>query len=372
MNRYQYVDALRGVAILSVLVVHCGQYGSGEFMPGLFKSITELGARGVQLFFIVSAFTLFLSSKKRVLTEENPTTNFFIRRFFRIAPMYYLGIIYHWIVTYIYDPTHALITPGAIISNFTFTHGFSPYWINSVVPGGWSIAVEMSFYLLIPTILFKVVNSLRNAVIFYGVSTIFVIALKYILLLYPLIDNEKLWGGFLFEFLPNQLPIFALGFIFYFLTTDNSTRIRLHYKIILSILLASSFIFVIFKFIFPIDIYETHFVMGPVFLLFSYLISRENYSIIVNDFIAYIGKISYSMYLVHFVVLYWMGKLGWADFIAVNGATDAILNYVIRYAVLLFISTIVSEFFFRAIEVPFQNIGKSIINNLKVKRVYAE
>lgn len=36
------------------------------------------------------------------------------------------------------------ITIGNVISNF-YCHGLSPYWINSLVPGGWSITVEMFF-----------------------------------------------------------------------------------------------------------------------------------------------------------------------------------------------------------------------------------
>jgi len=31
-----------------------------------------------------------------------------------------------------------------------FVHGFHPQTINSVVPGGWSIAVEMTFYAVFP------------------------------------------------------------------------------------------------------------------------------------------------------------------------------------------------------------------------------
>jgi peptidoglycan/LPS O-acetylase OafA/YrhL len=40
----------------------------------------------------VSAFTLFLSHDNRK-SECNPTMNFFIRRFFRLAPMLYIGIL---------------------------------------------------------------------------------------------------------------------------------------------------------------------------------------------------------------------------------------------------------------------------------------
>ena len=57
--------------------------------------LANKGKYGVQLFFIASAFTLFLSRHRR---SEVGNKNFFIRRFFRIAPMYYLGIILYLFV----------------------------------------------------------------------------------------------------------------------------------------------------------------------------------------------------------------------------------------------------------------------------------
>ena len=92
-SKLRFVDALRGFAILGVLVVHCGQIGINEY-PSLVQNIILNGAMGVQLFFVASAFTIFLTYANLYDKEANPNVNFFIRRFFRIAPMYYLGIIY--------------------------------------------------------------------------------------------------------------------------------------------------------------------------------------------------------------------------------------------------------------------------------------
>lgn len=89
--KLRYIDSLRGLAILAVLMVHCGQYGINKY-PDLIANIINTGGRGVQLFFVASAFTLFLSLARR---SETVKSNFYIRRFFRIAPMYYLGIAYY-------------------------------------------------------------------------------------------------------------------------------------------------------------------------------------------------------------------------------------------------------------------------------------
>ena len=46
-----------------------------------------------------------------------------------------------------------------------FLHGWHPETINSVVPGGWSIAAETSFYLLLP-LLFRLVTTRTRALAF--------------------------------------------------------------------------------------------------------------------------------------------------------------------------------------------------------------
>ena len=88
LSKFEYIDLLRGLAILGVIAVH-----SQEQIPTLFQltsSIFNYGQLGVQLFFVASALTLCLSMTER---KEATPVNFYIRRFFRIAPLYYFGIV---------------------------------------------------------------------------------------------------------------------------------------------------------------------------------------------------------------------------------------------------------------------------------------
>ena len=62
--KLKYIDALRAFAILGVLMVHCNQYGANIY-PALIENVFNKGALGVQLFYIASAFTLFLSLSQR-------------------------------------------------------------------------------------------------------------------------------------------------------------------------------------------------------------------------------------------------------------------------------------------------------------------
>src|SRR5258708_25384528 len=138
-NKLNYIDALRGIAILGVMVVHCGQFGSNHY-SSIFQNIILDGAMGVQLFFVASAFTIFLTFANRQGKEINPAGNFFVRRFFRIAPMYYLGIIYY-LCQDGWGPRYWLgDAPGVsvwnVLSNLFFVHAGNPYWITSVLEGG--------------------------------------------------------------------------------------------------------------------------------------------------------------------------------------------------------------------------------------------
>src|SRR5947209_6454020 len=82
-----YIDILRGIAIFGVIAVHSHQYITG--LSWVISWVFNYGQLGVQLFFVASAVTLCLSMNGR---KENSSHNFYIRRFFRIAPLYYFGI----------------------------------------------------------------------------------------------------------------------------------------------------------------------------------------------------------------------------------------------------------------------------------------
>jgi len=93
IEHYNYLDGLRGVAALLVLSVHLLQ------IINLFNGKSfSFGAYGVQLFYILSALTLFLSSSQRFTSESKASLKFFIRRFFRIAPLFYIAVVLSWIL----------------------------------------------------------------------------------------------------------------------------------------------------------------------------------------------------------------------------------------------------------------------------------
>jgi peptidoglycan/LPS O-acetylase OafA/YrhL len=355
--KLKYIDALRGLAIMGVLIVHCGQHGRNEGLPTVIQSIILNGAHGVQLFYVASAFTLFLTLANRRAPEKYPWFNFFIRRFFRIAPMYYLGICYYlWqdgfgARYWLGDADR--ITTFNILSNFFFVHGFNPYWITSLVPGGWSIAVEMFFYCLIP-LLFLKIRTAQQAFLFVLITLFARALLQFLFNRFPLIGHERLWIEYLYMYFPSQLPVFALGILFYFVVKDD-------YRLSVSpMVILVSFFILIAQFV-GVPLLPNHFLFSIAFVVLAVALSKYEFKLFVNPIFIYIGKVSYSMYLVHFAVLFWLDHFNFVDFLQITDPFHAMMNYGIRLFVLTILTVAISSFFYRTIELPLQHIGRKLI-----------
>jgi len=91
-RHFAYIDAVRGLAFLAVLSNHVAKV-DGRF-PGWW--IWNSGYYGVQFFFLASAITLCHSMESRKTKDKKPVISFYIRRLFRIGPMYWLAIILYW------------------------------------------------------------------------------------------------------------------------------------------------------------------------------------------------------------------------------------------------------------------------------------
>lgn len=372
LKKYDWVDALRGYAILLVILIHTGQM----FQINFLKNITIIGDMGVQLFFIMSSFTLFNSYNKRMREDGKYRKRiFFIRRFFRIAPYYYIaGVIY---ILYAILIQKATINWKYILANYTFLNGIYLPAINYIPPGGWSIGIEMLFYLLIP-LLCKYINSLKKSIfLLIGAiiaSNIINYGLFYFFSNYTHYKWIELRGWTFYFWLPNQLPVFIVGIVLYFIFIKKKIEVK-YGKVILmsSIVLFSVLLMVKFRITYPYYFLQREYVYSLVFLGIAIGLSLSNNKILINKYIKKIGIVSFSAYLNHFIILYitryTINKIG-ILFQKQFNIQEPYINDVLfcfEYIFVVYVTYMVSKYTYQKIELRGVSIGEKITLKLKTK-----
>lgn len=305
-ERFDYIDALRGIAVLGVILVHSAILSQQGSFP---EMMAFTGQRGVQLFYMVSAFTLFLtldSGRK----EHYRWSNFYIRRFFRIAPLFYLAIIANLLLNgrVISVNPHVELSWLQVLSGFLFLHGLNYKTINGVAIGGWSIAVESTFYLFVPYF-FTTTKTLRQAIsLFIAGALIFGTISWEAAAHYPYMRHY-----FSFLWFPVEFPVFALGIVAYTVWKQyikpacRMGEAQLPRELSMLLILASGVLYATYCQVLyvgrqPYDdegLYLSSFLFLPLILG----LSLHPWKFFVNGFTKFMGKISFSVYLCHFFVI---------------------------------------------------------------------
>jgi len=99
-TRFQGLDILRSLAIIFVFMAHYG-FVTGYNPFGFFN---QLGGMGVSLFFVLSGYLIGNQIFKPLsINKPFQLKNFYIRRFLRILPIYYLIIILYFIFPVLHE-----------------------------------------------------------------------------------------------------------------------------------------------------------------------------------------------------------------------------------------------------------------------------
>ncbi|WP_369140011.1 acyltransferase family protein [Modestobacter versicolor] len=143
------IDVLRGIASAAVVVHHTYSLANRPDVPG--GTIVEgLGSWGVDLFFILSGYLLcdyFWRPKERRSLKV-----FWVRRFFRVAPAYYVQVLLLFL--FFAAPSLLFSAQGLkqVLTQVTFTHYYTPNTSSSLNVNGalWTLSIEMTLYLTMP------------------------------------------------------------------------------------------------------------------------------------------------------------------------------------------------------------------------------
>ena len=299
--RLKGIDLLRGIAVIGVVVYHFFVLLHIEDHP-LFGYVRFLGQFGVALFFVISGYLIYHSVQRYFSQNDikHAILHYALHRLFRILPAYYVNLLF---VIFIYITLSHSIQFGFflkyLLSHLTFTTFFiykdAGYGINGAY---WTLNIEMVWYIIAP-ILFLYFQKAQQLII------LFLLSLSYLFYLDTFTHYDTLYTYYLSFQLPGQLIYFISGILIYKYSSQLPS-----FKYSLRIVLAAFFI-AFFIYLSRYPFMTESFLLRNLSMLF---VASVLFMLLFDttpkgvDFIEWIGKISYSIYLWHMPILFLIGK----------------------------------------------------------------
>jgi peptidoglycan/LPS O-acetylase OafA/YrhL len=341
MKHFKQLDGLRFIAVFLVLIEHFAIIIGRHISAGYY---------GVDLFFVISGFLI-----TNILIKSNEPfgkayKKFIGRRTLRIFPIYYLTIIVLFAIGNDYVRRY-------LIYCITYTYNYAWVYFNiptNLISHFWSLCVEEQFYLFWPFIILGLKNNLP--------------ILKYIVLTLVLVCSIQLYLNIFETLTPyngvsifpqaNSLGIGALGAILY---KENKISSKLLENKWVEYLGFSFLLILLFT------NYNVKFIICPILSLFIILkTTHKGFSttffnnFLNNKKIAYIGSISYGIYLYHLPLGHYFTEHIFNPFIwdKINWSSLGILkkmqwhSWIIKLPLYGLLSIILAHFSYKYFEKP--------------------
>lgn len=283
------LDALRGLAALAVVLFHYStsyqmQVGHADPLPFHFY----IGNYGVQLFFLISGFVIFMT-----LERTRRASDFVVSRFSRLFPAYWSAILITLVTVSLIGLPQQHLPARDLIANFSMVQEF--FGFRSLDGSYWTLEIELFFY--VQMLFWFMVGQLERIRWIIGAWLVMVLVFGFFQ-----------YQGWHFSYSVRELlileyiPFFAMGILFYRIHTRPA-------ETLVNALLIGACLLVIGAVYRP-DFFWVALVCVAIFTAFlrgalDWLGSRP---------LAFLGTLSYSLYLLHqaigFALIYRFEALG--------------------------------------------------------------
>jgi len=274
-SRINELDSLRAIAAMSVMLFHY-TYG---FNHSDTHTFFHKGFMGVELFFVVSGFVIFMTLKNTKRPKQ-----FIVSRFARLYPAYWFSVVLSLIIFSIPFFFNTQLQPNykvnsidtlKFLSNLTMFQSY--FGIEDIDGAYWTLSVELTFYIIM---LYLFIIRKIEKVEYYGWIYVLLLFLTY-----------KYFKGVDLNFIHYGL-FFLSGILFFNIYNEG---LDLRKKYLQYSLLFLTFIFNI-KYFYR-DLSEQLIVLA-IYVVFT-LLALHKLEWFRFKPLVFLGQISYSMYLLH-------------------------------------------------------------------------
>lgn len=335
-RRIVSLDFLRGVAALSVTIPHFFIFH--HLADRLAETVSILG---VEIFFVLSGYVLAPQIISFVVERPNIRNLgiFLMRRWMRTIPPYLIALVV------MSASAHELLTPD-FFRYTTYTQNL--FWQSNVedyFSVAWSLSVEEWFYLVFPPFFMVVAIVVpRKSAITAGLGFILLIALCR-----SAIGDYAQWGSEVRRVVAFRMDAIAWGFLLNLATTRTKLLENIS---TLNALIAFTAIFVVsvaltlalaesssilIEHAFPF--YSAAFGASAIILTLKASTAFQTNRVL-SHLGVFLGRISYSMYLFHLLVL------------SALASVEGLLGWPLSLGVYLTITIVVAALMYTGVEAP--------------------
>lgn len=314
------LDVLRGVAAVSVLLFHYTSRYNTIFETSTMNWFEfSFGHYGVQLFFIISGFVIFMT-----LGRSKNKVDFIKRRFIRLYPTFWISMFITFTITSFSGITRFERTFHDFLINLTMIPNLIGFQaIDGVY---WSLEVELLFYFLMIILLqFKLLKFIFEVLIVWLLGGIFINYFKIQYLNVILMTNYSY--------------LFIIGILFFKIWTKKyDINIKYHLLILLCVLYG-----------FAKNIEEGFVALFCVVVFYLFIYDKLTKILNLSFFrwFIFLGNISYPLYLIHqfigMILIFYLSEFIDNYFILL--IIPSLISIVIAWIITNFLEKTIQEYF---------------------------